>query len=99
MDFFSKCEQIRNFLRIWSHLLKKPLMENVSFCAVTCGLGLYGGKNYAFHDRGRIFLGESVTVEFIEIGYSLSSIETGYMRDFCHSLPSCGSLFISATWI
>ena len=28
-DFFSKCGQIRSFLRIWSHLLKKSLMENI----------------------------------------------------------------------
>ena len=33
-DFFSKCDQIRSFLQIWSHLLKKPLMENLIFCAV-----------------------------------------------------------------
>ena len=33
-DFFSKCDKIRSFLRIWSHLLKKPLMENFIFCAV-----------------------------------------------------------------
>ena len=33
-DFFSKCGQIRSFLRIWSHLLKKSLMENFIFCAV-----------------------------------------------------------------
>ena len=33
-DFFSECDQIRSFLRIWSHLLKKPLMENFIFCAV-----------------------------------------------------------------
>ena len=33
-DFFSKCDQIRGFLRIWSHLLKKSLMENFIFCAV-----------------------------------------------------------------
>ena len=33
-DFFSKCNQIHNFLRIWSHLLKKSLMENFIFCAV-----------------------------------------------------------------
>ena len=32
--FFSKCGQIRSFLRIWSHLLKKSLMENYIFCAV-----------------------------------------------------------------
>ena len=33
-DFFSKCDQIRSFLRIWSHLPKKPLMENFIFSAV-----------------------------------------------------------------
>ena len=30
-EFFSKCNQIR----IWSHLLKKSLMENFIFCVVT----------------------------------------------------------------
>ena len=33
-DFFSKCDQIRSFPRIWSYLLKKSLMENFIFCAV-----------------------------------------------------------------
>ena len=33
-DFFSKCDQIRSFLRICSHLLKKSLMENFTFRAV-----------------------------------------------------------------
>ena len=33
-DFFSKCDQIRSFLRIWTHLLKKSLIENFIFCAV-----------------------------------------------------------------
>ena len=33
-DFFSKCDQIRNFLRISSHLLKKSFMENFIFSAV-----------------------------------------------------------------
>ena len=34
-DVFSKYDQIRSFLRIWSHLLKKnPLMENFIFCVV-----------------------------------------------------------------
>ena len=31
-DFFIKFDQIRRFLRIWSHLLKKSLMENFIFC-------------------------------------------------------------------
>ena len=33
-DFFSKRDQIRSFLRIWSYLLKKFLMQNFIFCAV-----------------------------------------------------------------
>ena len=33
-DFFSKYDQIRRKLRIWSHLPKKSLMENFIFCAV-----------------------------------------------------------------
>ena len=30
-DFFSKYDRIRRKLRIWSHLLKKSLMENIVF--------------------------------------------------------------------
>ena len=41
-DFFSKCDQIRSFLRIWSYLLKKFLMENVIFLAVKVT-----GKNFS----------------------------------------------------
>ena len=36
-DFFSKCDQIRRKLRIWSHLLMKSLMENFIFCPVKSG--------------------------------------------------------------
>ena len=34
-DFFSKCDEIRSFLRICSHLLKKYLMGIFIFCAVS----------------------------------------------------------------
>ena len=30
-DFFSKWEKTRSKLQIWSHLLKKILMENITF--------------------------------------------------------------------
>ena len=34
-DFFSKCDQIRRKWDIWSHLLKKSLMEKLHFlCSV-----------------------------------------------------------------
>ena len=32
-NFSSKCDQIRRFLRNWSHLLEKSLMGNFIFCA------------------------------------------------------------------
>ena len=34
-DFLSKCDKIRRKLQIWSHLLKKSLIENCIFCAVS----------------------------------------------------------------
>ena len=42
-DFFSKCDQIYSFLRIWSHLLKKSLMENITFCTVFIEIALQHG--------------------------------------------------------
>ena len=44
--FFSKCDQIPSFLRVWSHLLKKSLMEKFIFCAehvlnVVCTFNLF----------------------------------------------------------
>ena len=33
-DFVSKCDQFCSLLQIWSHLLKKSLMENFIFCAM-----------------------------------------------------------------
>ena len=37
-DFYSKCDQIRSFLRIWSHLQKKFLMKNFIICGVKYAL-------------------------------------------------------------
>ena len=44
-EFFGKCNQIRRKLRIWSHLLKKPLMENVIFCEVL-SVGISSTETY-----------------------------------------------------
>ena len=43
-DFFSKCDQIHRKLRIWLHLLKKPLKENFIFCAA----GVFGILSYIY---------------------------------------------------
>ena len=34
-EVFRICDQICSFLQIWSHLLKKYLMKNFNFCAVS----------------------------------------------------------------
>ena len=55
-DFLSKCDQIRRKLRIWSHLLKKSLMETsfleqwwyVNFCFML-KLDFVSNKNFSFH--------------------------------------------------
>ena len=41
-DFFSKCDQIRRKLRIWSHLLKKSLMELQFLCSAIYYLFIHG---------------------------------------------------------
>ena len=46
-DSFSKCDQICNFLRISSHLLKKSLMENFIFCEVFIDIWFYNAQ-YSF---------------------------------------------------
>ena len=43
-DFFSKCDQIRRNLWIWSHLLKKSLIKNFIFA---CAVIPYSGKKKA----------------------------------------------------
>ena len=47
-DFFSKCDQIHSLLRIWSHLLKKSLMENFNFFAASDNKNVRGilGDNH-----------------------------------------------------
>ena len=54
-DFFSKCDQIRRKLRIWSHLLKKSLIENLIFCAVDFDLNASLGR-YLKAPTGLLFI-------------------------------------------
>ena len=54
-DFFSKCDQIRSFQRIWSPLLKKSLMENFIFCAVI----LFSPNFLVWKFRGRAQISQS----------------------------------------
>ena len=62
-DFFSKCDQIRSFLRIWSYLLKKSLTENFIFRAVSWSFASKEAK-----DVQQIY---SVDMHISKAGYTL----------------------------
>ena len=52
-DFFSKCDQIRRKLRIWSHLLKKSIMMTLFFGSVNdlMGDGKYRLTNFRHYNK------------------------------------------------
>ena len=54
-DFFSKFDQIHNFLRfglrIWSHLLTKLPMENFIICAVSLLFWEFFSEKFCFPER------------------------------------------------
>ena len=60
-DFFSKCDQIRSKLRIWSHILKKFLMENLIFL---CSVGHFQRDGYVL-PYGSSFLTFRFTFKYI----------------------------------
>ena len=45
-DFFSKCDQIRMKLLIWSHLLNRSIQESFIFCAVQTELSMLLKNNF-----------------------------------------------------
>ena len=84
-DFSSKCDQIRRKLRIWSHLLRKSLMENFIFCAVqrvslgtTFNVTLTSGKHGKTVVNSLHLLYRPKNIGFIEFGLAYSRL----LRDF-----------------
>ena len=76
-DIFSKCDQIRSFPWIWSHLLKKSFMENFIFCAVSRVFRFSLSKviNICFHGYLNIVCNKSAK----KAGMVISSLEVLYM--------------------
>ena len=60
-DIFSKCDQNRRKLWIWSHLLQRSLMENFIFCAVT---GLVDGTGPLLNLALSLFAPSLLTLYF-----------------------------------
>ena len=77
-DFSSKCDQIRRKLPIWSHLLKKSLMENFIFCAVTSRPPLRI-KKWNHFNQFRWTSTRLITIEENKAGY-ISTISEGFNK-------------------
>ena len=58
-NFFSQCDEICSFLRIWSHSLKKSLMESFIYLSFFCVMGLKWGI-FSFENLSPKFLHFSV---------------------------------------
>ena len=81
-DFFSKCDQIHSFLRIWLHLLKKSLMENfIFFVQCECNPELQLQSFYVINEQklqnnSSVFQYFSSSVYFELLGYNQFGIQS-----------------------
>ena len=73
-DFSSKCDQIRSFLRIWLHLLKKSLLENFILCPVW----------YAFDLRPLFFPSRDGKIQAWSSEYKLTKLILQVGSVFCY---------------
>ena len=72
-DFFSKCDQIRRKLGIWSHLLKKSLMENFF---VQCVSAKLTGKHMYQNFIKKVSLAHVFSCEFCTLVLSVGGADS-----------------------
>ena len=91
-DFFSKRDQTRSFLQIWSHLLKKSLMENFILCAVIVLL-----KRVFFFSVTRVLAYYIIHKSFISTYGDYLSVQ---ILEQCQKFtpPRTRSTFLYPTW-
>ena len=79
-DFFSKCDQILSFLRMWSHLLKKSLMETSIFVQCHPTDLLSKSMDWFLHDRDLHHERVKAVVEFRAQSYFVVLCKVGIPR-------------------
>ena len=94
-DFFSKYDQIRSFLRIWSHLLKKTLTENSIFCAVVVLVFLLSPLNIFHTFRVSITDLEKIFVSWVILTESLARELTFKQKYFLCDIPIDSVMFLN----
>ena len=99
-DFFSKGYQIRRILRNWSHLLKKPLMENFIFlCSIIVnpliawnGLNRYTILRFKRSKCSLLMLPEWYSIYVISCFNTALSIFVLHFVDLLFNVTMCRSL-------
>ena len=90
--FFSKCDQICSFLRIWSLLLKKSLVKNFIFCAVlTVDLDNLSMLSKSFlHECFHVaFYRANVSIwELLHMSFTIFNILDNFQPLTCFIMPS-----------
>ena len=76
---FSKDDQIRRKLRIWSHLLKKSLMENFILCAVDVPLYKEGRSSSNEHPPSCFMPLKSITFATVSYLQQIVSLSMGIL--------------------
>ena len=71
-DFVDKCDEIRSFLWIWSHVLKKSLMENFIFCPVITHTKYYDMLKIS-NRYLRQFINEKRSFRLFHINYAIET--------------------------
>ena len=78
-DFSSKCDQIRRKVRIWSHLLKKSLMQNFIFREVLFEmLNQYKAEAAAIFIYGFNWFESYTKVSLRDLSHSLTIVNLHY---------------------
>ena len=73
-NYFSKCDKISSSLRIWSHLLKKTLMEKSIFlCSVS------SQKHYTIHTSRRVLVNQWKVTSHKEDGTDIWSSQVCFI--------------------
>ena len=92
-NFFSKCDQIRWKVRIWSHLLKKSLMENFIFCTV----------KYENYEDFRVPLTrkskKTACVHFLLCAYNMHPQKLDKRSNFSYAPPPARTIEIEAIFV
>ena len=94
-DFFSKCYQIRSFLRTWSYLQKNSLTENFIFCAMNIPVnGVLIKEKALYFVKELIFKNFQASDGWLDKWKKRLGLIFFYFRLFCYIITAVQEVFL-----